>query len=119
MHRARDPLTAGSWPAHDRSVMTVATMPDRTGEFLRLVGDPGKVADDLARFAKSAATLSSMHESLMERYEGQWIALFDGEVIAVSTTLDALLGEIERGHPSIRSQVLVRHMQRELRMLFV
>lgn len=99
--------------------MTVATAPERTEEFLRLLGDPKQAAGELARFARSAAALSSAHRDLMETYDGRWIALFDGEVLAVAETLDALLAQIEREHSAIRSHILVRHMQRDTKMLFV
>ena len=64
-------------------------MPSRTlnrGEVAAIIGDPKKVGKELRRFQRSVRALSSDHPRLIDEFEKQWVALYEGEVRAQGKT---------------------------------
>jgi len=80
--------------------------------------DPSEVAEDLRRFGEAARRLSTEHPHLLERYAGQWVSLYDGEVRATGSSLRAVLAELDlRAIP--REHVVVRFLERDRRPLIL
>ncbi len=96
--------------------MTVATTPERTEEFLRLMGDPAAVVQELEQAQESGRLLSADHPRLIDEHEEMWIALHDGEIVGRATSLDDLLENLE---PEARSHVLVRFIGRQEQTLIL
>jgi hypothetical protein len=57
--------------------------------------DPREVAQSLKRFAKSTDFVEGHYEELVAKHPKMWIAVLDGEIRAMSTTLGELLSEMD------------------------
>lgn len=99
--------------------MKGATAPERTEEFLRLVGNPRQVVDELQQVRQSAHVLSSDHPRLIDEYPERWVALHDGTVIADAATLEGLLAVVEAKDPESRTHILVRFIDRHQQTLIL
>jgi hypothetical protein len=60
-------------------------------EIAEIVGDLHELDLSLRRFRHSAEVWAEEFESFLERYEGKWVALYDGEVVLVAETLEEIL----------------------------
>jgi hypothetical protein len=96
--------------------MTAAATPERTEEFLRLIGDPQQAVNEIQQAQESGRLLSSDHPRLIDEHEEKWIALHDGKVIAEADSIDELLLGID---PESRSHVLVRFIDRHEQTLIL
>jgi len=97
--------------------MRATASKQRAAELRRAVGDPNAVAKDLRRFRRDAKLLSSNHLRFIDEYPEKWVAVCNGNVVAADS-LDDLLEEVDaRGIP--RGQVIVRHIDREERVMIL
>ena len=72
------------------------------------------VAERLKRFSKSASLFSSQQNNLITKYPKQWVAVFDGKVVANAKTLDEVLAELLRqGVP--KGEAMIRYLERQRR----
>lgn len=90
----------------------------RNGDVRKLLGDPMSVAEEMTRFQRSAATLSSRRDRLLAQYPEQWVAVHDGKVKAHARTFDALLGQIERKKLP-RGQLILRYISKRERAMIL
>lgn len=90
--------------------------PSRAGELRELIGDPRRAIAELEQAQRSGQVLSADHPRLVDEYEGSWIALHDGTVIARAQTIDELLDELD---PETRTHVLVRFIARREQTLIL
>jgi hypothetical protein len=75
------------------------------------IGDPRKLASELAAFRKTAQRFSSDTPRLIDKYPKQWVAIFEGEVVAHAPTFEKAIADIEeKGIP--RQHVMVRYIDR-------
>lgn len=96
-------------------------MPSRTPsrrEIAAIIGDPKKVGQELRRFRKTAKALSSDHPRLIDKFEKQWVALYEGEVKAHGDTFASLMEEVEKANLP-RAQVVVRYIDRNQRTMIL
>ncbi|MHB8514587.1 MAG: hypothetical protein ACYC9X_05655 [Dehalococcoidia bacterium] len=90
----------------------------RASRDVELLGRPEDLARELSAFARDAAVLSSDRERLIELYEKQWVAIYDGEVRAHARGLPALLARVDRlGLP--RARTIVRYIDRNERTMIL
>jgi hypothetical protein len=86
-------------------------------ELRRLIGDPKVVDAELAQFRRSAEKFES-DLRLVEEYAGQWVAVYEANVVAHSRTLSDLMRQIdEKGLP--RGQTFVGYVERTPRKLIL
>jgi hypothetical protein len=86
----------------------------RIQEILALVGDPKQVALELEAFKKQARLFSAHRPRLIDRYQKQWVAVYDGEVKAQARTLPGVLKQIDaKGLP--REHTLIRYIDKNVR----
>ena len=90
----------------------------RADDIRRLLGDPKRVDQELERFQKATALLSSRHPSLIERYPKQWVAVYDGKVRARAKTFDALMAQVDRKKLP-RGHIIVRYIDKTQRTLIL
>jgi hypothetical protein len=90
---------------------------EREEEIRRMVGDPKLVAGDLRRFEKAAAVFSSDHPRLIEQYPQQWVAVYDGEMLAARSIEDLYHELEERG--IAREHAIIRFVDRTERVLIL
>ncbi len=99
--------------------MTAITTPERTDEFLRLIGDPRQFVGELQQVQQSARVLSADHPRLIDEYPERWVALHDGQVIADAGTIEELLEVVEATDPESRTHILVRFIDRRQQTLIL
>jgi hypothetical protein len=63
-------------------------------EIRRLIGDPKELEAETRRFECSARLLGQSVE-LAEKYDGQWLAAYDGAVVAIAPTFEALMKAVD------------------------
>ena len=95
----------------------MATKADRKALFAA-VGSPEDAAEEMARFRDSAALLSSRHPRLIDRYEKQWVAVYQDKVLAHATSFDAVIREIDQGNVP-RRHVLIRFIEKNQRTMIL
>ena len=89
-----------------------------THDLAGIIGDPGKVDEELQRFRETTQLLSANRPRMIEQYPKQWVALYDREVRAAASTLNALLARVdELGLP--REHIIVRFVDKELRTMIL
>lgn len=98
--------------------MTRILSPERTDEFLRVLGDPATALRELQQTRDSAHILSSDRPRLIEQFPQRWVAVHKGEVIADAASLDELLMAVETNHPASRHNIIVRFIDRQPQMWF-
>ena len=87
-------------------------------DVLRLIGDPETVDKELAAFRTSARKLSSAHPRMIDKYEKQWVALYQGKVAAAGSTIDAVIAAVrKKGLP--RDRVIVRFIEKNHRTMIL
>jgi hypothetical protein len=99
--------------------MTAVATPERTEEFLRLIGDPRQFVAEQQQVRQSAHVLSSDHPRLINEYPGRWVALHDGHVIADADTIGHLLASVDSTDPESRTHILVRFIDRRQQTLIL
>ena len=66
----------------------------------RAIADLGVSATEIDRelqaFRRSAEFLSSSRQRLVDRYEGKWIAVYAGEVVAEARSIKVLKSKLSR-----------------------
>lgn len=62
--------------------------PEQQAEFLRLIGDPQEVADDLRRFEERTLRFIADWPRLIARYPEKWVAEVNGEYRAADTVAE-------------------------------
>ena len=95
------------------------TQPERTAEFAALLGDPQKAMEEMRQFKESARMFEADYDRFLDEYEGRWIAMHDGSVIADALTLDLLLEKVESEYPEKRRSLFARFMDREPQLLIL
>ena len=96
-------------------------MPTRArtrGQVASLIGDPRKVAKELASFRKSTKVLSSSHPRLIDRYPSQWVAVYDGKVSAHAKTLASLMVQV-KSKKLPREHLIIRRIDRNPRTMIL
>ncbi|HEY7065811.1 MAG TPA: hypothetical protein VII06_30325 [Chloroflexota bacterium] len=85
---------------------------------LEQLGNPADVARELEDFQKAAKVLSSQHPRLMDQYPKQWVAVYGGKVRARSSTLSAVLEQLDKaGIP--REHAIVRYIDKNQRTMIL
>jgi hypothetical protein len=64
-------------------------------EVLELLGSPEYVDRELEEFRKSARVLSSQYRHLIEQYPNEWVAAYDGKIVARGPTLPSVLQQLD------------------------
>jgi hypothetical protein len=65
-------------------------------KFVNKMGNPGHIHQELMKFRKDVLLLAKQRASLTKQYPNMWIAFYDGQVVFVAKTLDALLNKIDK-----------------------
>ena len=55
-----------------------------------------KVDRELKSFRRSAEVLSSSRQRLLERYEGRWVAVYAGEIVAHGKSIKTLKSKLRK-----------------------
>jgi len=84
----------------------------------RFFGDAAKVANELRSFQNSATALSSDHPRLINQYPKQWVAVYEGKVIASSKSFPEVMAELDRQEIP-RKSVIVRFIDRNQRTMIL
>ena len=94
-------------------------MMDEKEVVLGLIGDPKQAAQEMRAFHKTSMLLSSRRRPrIIDRYPGEWVALYDNRVCAHAETREAVLAEIDAmGIP--RAQTLVRFINDKPRTMIL
>ncbi|MGH6829178.1 MAG: DUF5678 domain-containing protein [Rhizomicrobium sp.] len=72
----------------------------------------------LQGFAKSASVFSSNDPRLIDKYENKWVAVYNGEVVAVGESLGDIMRQLpKRGVPA--SDAMIRRIDRKERTLIL
>ena len=87
-------------------------------EVSSLLGDPRKVDQELRRFRKSSQRLSERQSRLIEQYPQEWVAGFDGKVVAHARTFTGLLTRVDKKKLP-RGQVIVRYIDTTQRTMIL
>lgn len=81
-------------------------------EVLGRLGDPARVIDDLDRYREAVSRLASQRTRLTRKHPERWVAVHGGEVVAVATTVEELLRQVdEKGLP--RRDVIIQFLTRK------
>ena len=87
-------------------------------DITKRIGKPEEIDRDLQSFRKSAMLLSSSHPRLVDSYENQWVAVYEGDTVAHGDTLKEVLEKIDKkGIP--RGHVVVRYIDRAPRTMIL
>ena len=81
------------------------------------IGDAATVAIEGQAFRRNAALLSN-RPSLIDSYDGEWIAVIGGDVQAKASTYDGIFAVMRAAGIDPRYAV-VRHIQRNQRTLII
>ena len=96
----------------------MATRADLPNDIRSLLGDPKKVDRELQAFRRSTRRLSSNHPRLIDRFPKQWIAVYDGKVLAQAKTFSSLMTQVdEKGLP--RQHTIVRYIDKNRRTMIL
>ena len=57
----------------------------------KIIGDPGKIAEQMEAFRESAALLSAENPRMVEEYPDEWIGIHSGKVRAHGPTFEFLM----------------------------
>ena len=60
------------------------------------MGGPAEIHSRLVRYSAAVSALASRRAELTEKYPDQWVAMYQGEIACVATTLENLLNEIDK-----------------------
>ena len=87
-------------------------------DIIERIGNPEDIDRDLQSFRKSAMLLSSKHPRLIDTYENQWVAVYEGNPVASGATLPLVLEKVDKkGIP--RENVIVRYIDRKPRTMIL
>ena len=97
----------------------MAEQPELTvEEFVRRLGPPNALREELADFTESARAFSSDRPRLLDEYRERWVAVLRGEVVAHADSFAALMDTLdERRLP--RSRALVRFIDENVRTMIL
>lgn len=87
-------------------------------EVLGQLGSPAEVAKELEKFRKTARVLSASHPRLLDRYNKQWIAVYEGKVQAQGRTLRSLMSQVDAKRLP-REHIIVRLINRDQRTMIL
>ena len=86
--------------------------------FADLGASATEIDRDLQSFRKSAEVLSSSRQRLIDRYEGRWIAVYAGEVVADAKSIKVLKSKLrKRGTPP--EQAIFRLIEKNPRTMIL
>ncbi len=74
------------------------------------------VAKELSEFRQAARVLSSRHPRMIDKYQKQWVGIYQGQVAATGRTLQALLAQADKKEIP-RKDLLVRFIDKNQRTL--
>ena len=69
---------------------------DEAGAMIEEIGGVGALLDGFALRRRLSVRISEMYASLLERYPDKWVALGDGDVLAVGDSMDEALNAMEK-----------------------
>ena len=83
-------------------------MPGSTDdEVARNLGaEPGAIAKELRDFTDAAKVLSSNHPRLIDAYPMQWVAVYEGRVVAHSSDMADVLRKLEEQAIPLSSAII-------------
>ena len=95
-------------------------MPDAITEkkLFAMLGNPADVVRELAEFEHSARLLSSEHAHMLEQYDGQWIGVYQGRVVASGKTMKDIMEQAREKHLPTQSMI-VRRIEKNQRTLIL
>lgn len=79
---------------------------------------PEAISKSLRSFERAARLLSSNQPRLTDEYPEQWVAVTDSKVLAHGDTLEQVLQQVDT-IGVLRSDVIVRYIERNLRTLIL
>ena len=84
----------------------------------RIIGDLGKIAEQMEAFQESVALLSSENPSMIEKYPDEWIGIHSGKVRAHGPTFQSVLQALDEGGYS-RAQAIIKYIEAEPRTMIL
>jgi hypothetical protein len=82
-------------------------------EVLNFIGGaPREIDEELKRFSRSARVLSSDQPRLIDQFPKQWVAVFDGQVVAHAPELGRVLRDLEEKNIA-KTQTIIRFIDRD------
>ena len=93
---------------------TVRLVGDVDAEVRELIGDPNRVDEELRAFRKTAKRLSARSPRMIDRYRGQWIALYAGRIRAHGDSMESVLATVDEKRLP-REHTIVRFIEDEPR----
>ena len=85
---------------------------------LEKIGNPSEVDRELKSYRKSAMVLSSKHPRLINRYQKQWVAVYDGRTVAAGRTLTAALRNVDKKEIP-REHIILRYIDKNQRIMIL
>ena len=83
-----------------------------------IIGDPGRIAEQMETFRESVALLSSESSRMIEEYPNEWIGIHSGKVRAHGPTFESVLRALDEGGYS-RAQAIIRYIEAEPRPMIL
>ena len=80
--------------------------------------DPAQLWKGLQEFSESAQMLSETKNQLMETHPQQWVAVYQGKVVAQASTIDAVMTKVDSKNLP-RDSVIVRFIDTEPRTMIL
>lgn len=84
----------------------------------KIIGDPGKIAEQMEAFRESVALLSAENPRMVEEYPDEWIGIHSGKVRAHGPTFESVLQALDAGGYS-RAQAIIRYIESEPRTMIL
>jgi len=90
----------------------------REDAILSIIGDPKLIRKEMADFRRTARKFSSKKLHLVSKYRKQWVAAFEGEVVAHAASMSGLLRILEEKHIP-REKTMIRFIDKAPRKLIL
>ena len=77
------------------------------------VAEDALLDQELERFEKDMQWIYDRYESLKQRYPNEFVAVYNGQIVAHSRDIDALVRELRRQYGDKASEIAVKFIYKE------
>lgn len=72
------------------------TKPIKGRHLIKQLGGAKRVHDELLEYQHRVENMESRRPDLMEKYPDKWVAMADGEIVAIAVSLEDILEELDK-----------------------